>query len=1241
MCHYLYLSFLQGILYLCKYALALHDREVNSFDYTLKSAGHGYGGVNFVRHNFDGTGIITSSSLNNPFTSYKNNYISVGKLPGQRRNINIGCNVSLRNATNGVLLWRRDVCSRNPNLSFTSQNIKSSINIQHAIYVPSNYSINSQHFYSLDNMGLFRKWDQRSGAILTERSLPISSDYSEDIPRIFGLGNTVIPVYTTSDSGGDVVSFSECSNLLARDVLEGSNIKAPISSVARYFGIIPAVQNPSSKNNSDKFIILAGWVTKEFNTISSDTTSFGQMASLEIKYSKSQLNKNSDDWSENQSTFQKNDLLCGNIETKQMNYKWDILKSRKVHHSPSSFAGSQSVLASSIRYVKITEGVLANDSSYLLGITSSRHAIQFYLPEMRVGQTIDMVSFQNPMWSYLQSVEPICTYEKNIGSMPYGPYKFLRLVGGNDLHDTLEFKTSLVSIQNMTLLHPYFNKGNGYNDKIHDGLTVCRNVVLIVESKENKSLHFHTPVFFKAFYYEEENGKFTYTENIEIFGDKSFSINGKVKNVHLVKCFDNGMEIILTTICGGTHHISVDFVFSYTDLYIQGDSAKFSEAKLYIREKWNAEESVGSVTSAVLIDDSHPLRQFNLTEEIVFERLSYRARLITQILEWKDFLMGGFMKNIKSIVGLTSLSTTKLLKKDYNFGYAKIAVLLSSPLAKVLGTDTLLRGKMKWSLNLNHMADWHMLVNGGTISRSAVFRRDMKHTQSHWILLLSHVTKYSSSGAKENATFSVLEWYCVDGLNGNVYSKSFITLSSPVAQVAPFYADVDGGDCIQNAILLHDDDTITIIPENYHGLDDNTVTMLPDDKVYMHKVDVDKGLLSSFKIISLFEKNNVSATVVGRTSFDPSMEKIVGVTYPQRNEVIHSPATILGDDSLLLKYLNPHLCVVVTEATSTFLNQLEYAEKTKNSTLSLYKSLSKRGLGATREVKSIKKPIGANNRDHYLLSDPYLSSSVTSQTGAIPSLFINLVDTVSGQILHRVSHIHTSHGKKLSTPHVPVIISENWVIYAFKNTRNRRTELGVFTLHEGMIDRKGLTVFTAPDQEKTFSSMSNPKPIVLSKTYVLPKPVVTIGVTKTKSGITSKNVLFGTGICGQIVVMDRKWLDPRRPTSEPKYREIKEGLMKYSPLLPITPAMIASHANDISFVSSIITTSTNLESQSLVIGVGGHDIFFTRLAPSKRFDSLPEDFNKPILFIVLFGLLILTITVRHRRNKTIFQTFWS
>eukprot|EP00957_Ditylum_brightwellii_P009099 687970-Ditylum_brightwellii.AAC.1 len=50
-------------------------------------------------------------------------------------------------------------------------------------------------------------------------------------------------------------------------------------------------------------------------------------------------------------------------------------------------------------------------------------------------------------------------------------------------------------------------------------------------------------------------------------------------------------------------------------------------------------------------------------------------------------------------------------------------------------------------------------------------------------------------------------------------------------------------------------------------------------------------------------------------TFNPSTEEIVNVVYPQRGEVIQSPASILGSDSLLLKYLNPHLAVVVTVVT--------------------------------------------------------------------------------------------------------------------------------------------------------------------------------------------------------------------------------------------------------------------------------------------------------------------------------------
>jgi hypothetical protein len=41
-------------------------------------------------------------------------------------------------------------------------------------------------------------------------------------------------------------------------------------------------------------------------------------------------------------------------------------------------------------------------------------------------------------------------------------------------------------------------------------------------------------------------------------------------------------------------------------------------------------------------------------------------------------------------------------------------------------------------------------------------------------------------------------------------------------------------------------------------------------------------------------------------------EHLLTVAYPLRRELIPTPAAVLGDDSLLLKYLNPHLAVVAT-----------------------------------------------------------------------------------------------------------------------------------------------------------------------------------------------------------------------------------------------------------------------------------------------------------------------------------------
>jgi len=257
------------------------------------------------------------------------------------------------------------------------------------------------------------------------------------------------------------------------------------------------------------------------------------------------------------------------------------------------------------------------------------------------------------------------------------------------------------------------------------------------------------------------------------------------------------------------------------------------------------------------------------------------------------------------------------------------------------------------------------------------------------------------------------------------------------------------------------------------------------------------------------------ARLVGRTDFPG--EQIVKVTYPHRDEVVQSPCHILGDDSLLLKYLNPHLAVIVTMAadSSTKLDELSMA-------------LNSVGGGGKR------KPAGATPPGE--AAPPVEPKS----TDDMPNLFVNVVDTVSGRVLHRASHSNASPQEN-----IPVLISENWVFYAFFNDKNRRTEVGVFTLYEGMIDKNGLTAFHSPEQALTFSSLEarDSKPVVLQKTYVIPKAITAMGITSTRGGISSRHVIFATGD-DRLMSIPRQMLEPRRPTGDVKESEKLEGLYK-------------------------------------------------------------------------------------------------
>jgi hypothetical protein len=97
---------------------------------------------------------------------------------------------------------------------------------------------------------------------------------------------------------------------------------------------------------------------------------------------------------------------------------------------------------------------------------------------------------------------------------------------------------------------------------------------------------------------------------------------------------------------------------------------------------------------------------------------------------------------------------------------------------------------------------------------------------------------------------------------------------------------------------------------------------------------------------------------------------------------------------------------------------------------------------------------------------------------------------------------------------------------------------------------------------------------------------------------------------------------------------------RYSPLIPLVSIWSPSY-NETVDAEAIISTSAGLESQSLVLAYGGADIFFTRMAPSKGFDLLPENFNKILLSIVVVGLLVALAVVRTMGAKKMVSMAWS
>ncbi|XP_063392150.1 ER membrane protein complex subunit 1 isoform X1 [Cydia fagiglandana] len=234
-----------------------------------------------------------------------------------------------------------------------------------------------------------------------------------------------------------------------------------------------------------------------------------------------------------------------------------------------------------------------------------------------------------------------------------------------------------------------------------------------------------------------------------------------------------------------------------------------------------------------------------------------------------------------------------------------------------------------------------------------------------------------------------------------------------------------------------------------------------------------------------------------------------------------------------------------------------------------------------------------------------------------------LVDGVSGAVV-------AAQTQRRARAEPLAVHSDNFVAYVYYSDRQRRYEVSTMELYEGK--QRWLPAGAA------FSSLRSERaPSVERQAYILTAAPTAAATTHTERSLTDKHVLLALST-GAIVELPWAFLEPRRSaTLSPEQRE--EGLIPYAPELPLPAEAVVNYNRSLHRVTALYTEAAGLESTSLVLATG-LDLFYTRVAPSKTFDLLKDDFDYYLITLVLAGLIVATYSSKYFASRKTLKNAW-
>jgi hypothetical protein len=272
-------------------------------------------------------------------------------------------------------------------------------------------------------------------------------------------------------------------------------------------------------------------------------------------------------------------------------------------------------------------------------------------------------------------------------------------------------------------------------------------------------------------------------------------------------------------------------------------------------------------------------------------------------------------------------------------------------------------------------------------------------------------------------------------------------------------------------------------------------------------------------------------------------------------------------------------------------------------------------------VASIGKVLGDRTVLYKYLS-PNLALLITANDITSSASFI-VLDTASGATLFSRAQSNVD----LTLP-IASIMSENWFAYSYTSNSYPDSPKGHHLVVGEMFESLNSNDRGPLGPQSNYSSLEKAaSPTVLTKTYQIPESISRLSVTRTRQGITSRQLLAVLADSNAIVGIPYQVLDPRRPVArDPTKNEQAEGLVRYAPVIDFDPKWYLNHKREVIGVINVIASPALIESTSLIFAYG-LDIFGTKLSPSFSFDILGRDFNKFQMLATVAALAVLTFVV--------------